>query len=186
MNHTQQLKRNYQINMETPFLVNHKTFGDHRGNFCQIVLNMKQDKRLDKLWVQVNTSISVDPYTLRGLHFQDEPFAQAKYMKVVYGKIINFVVCIDKSRPDFGSVYHFEINKDQAVMVPRGFANGLLTLEPNTVIQYLVDNSYKPDCEHSLTYNSVPEVLEIVKNYTSNPIISEKDANGILWDDYKK
>lgn len=173
-----------QNNMEIPFLVNHKTFGDHRGNFCQIVLDMKQDTRLDKNWVQINTSISVDPYTVRGLHFQDEPFAQAKYMKVIHGKIINFVVCIDKNRPDYGEKYFFEIDKDHAVMVPRGFANGLITLEPNTVIQYLVDNPYKPEHEHSLLYSSIDMFDELVSSFTNNPIISVKDADGILWENF--
>jgi len=173
-----------QNNMEIPFLVNHKTFGDHRGNFCQIVLDMKLDTRLDKDWVQINTSISVDPYTVRGLHFQDEPFAQAKYMKVIHGKIINFVVCIDKNRPDYGEKYFFDLNKDQAVMVPRGFANGLTTLEPNTVIQYLVDNPYEPKHEHSLLYSSIDVFDELVSSFTDNPIISEKDADGILWENF--
>jgi len=90
--------------MEIPYLVNHKTFGDQRGNFCQMVLEK------DKNWVQVNTSISVEPYTVRGLHFQDEPYAQAKYMKVIHGKIINFVICVDKNRPDYGDKYFFEID----------------------------------------------------------------------------
>ena len=170
--------------METPFLINHKTFGDHRGNFCQIVLDMKHDTRLDKNWVQINTSISVDQYTVRGLHFQDEPFAQAKYMKVIHGKIINFVVCIDKSRPDYGEKYFFEIDKDHAVMVPRGFANGLITLESNTVIQYLVDNPYEPNHEHSLLYSSIDKFDELVRSFTNNPIISVKDADGILWDNF--
>ena len=60
--------------MEIPFLIEHKTFGDHRGNFCGSPIDMPKDKRLDKKWVQVNTSISIDTFTLRGLHFQLEPF----------------------------------------------------------------------------------------------------------------
>ena len=80
--------------MEIPFLIEHKTFGDHRGNFCGSPIDMPKDKRLDKKWVQVNTSISIDTFTLRGLHFQLEPFQQSKYLKVIYGKIINFVLPI--------------------------------------------------------------------------------------------
>ena len=164
--------------MEIPYLVNHKTFGDQRGNFCQMVLEK------DKNWVQVNTSISVEPYTVRGLHFQDEPYAQAKYMKVIHGKIINFVICVDKNRPDYGDKYFFEIDKDHAVMVPRGFANGLITLEPNTVIQYLVDNPYKPEHEHSILYSSITVFDTFVSSFTDSPIISKKDSEGIIWSDY--
>jgi dTDP-4-dehydrorhamnose 3,5-epimerase len=170
--------------MEKPFLIEHPTFGDDRGNFCSVKTNMVNNPDLDKNWIQVNTSISVDPYTLRGLHFQVNGFEQSKYLKVVYGRIINFVVCIDKSRPDFGSINVFDVDKDHAVMVPRGYANGLLTLEPNTVIQYLVDNSYSPENERSIFYGSLPEINELVQGFTEIPVISDKDLNGIKWNDY--
>jgi dTDP-4-dehydrorhamnose 3,5-epimerase len=170
--------------MEKPFILKHQTFGDHRGNFCSIRTNMINDTRLDKNWVQVNTSISVEPHTLRGLHFQVNGFEQSKYLKVVYGRIINFVVCIDKTRPDFGSINIFDVDKDHAVMVPRGYANGLLTLEPNTVIQYLVDNTYSPENERSIYYGSISDLKDIVEGFTTNPIISPKDLDGIKWDDY--
>ena len=49
-------------------------------------------------------------------------------------------MCIDKVHFDFGKSYIFEVDKDKAVMVPRGYANGLITMEPNTVIQYFVDS----------------------------------------------
>ena len=163
-------------------MIEHKTFGDHRGNFCGSPIDMPKDKRLDKKWVQVNTSISIDTFTLRGLHFQLEPFQQSKYLKVIYGKIINFVLCVDQTRPDYGTVYSFEIDKDHAVMVPRGFANGLLTLEPNTVIQYFVDNNYKPEYERSILYSSVPQIDVLVNKYINDPIISDKDLKGIIWE----
>jgi dTDP-4-dehydrorhamnose 3,5-epimerase len=172
--------------MEIPFLIEHKTFGDHRGNFCGSPIDMPKDKRLDKKWVQVNTSISIDTFTLRGLHFQLEPFQQSKYLKVIYGKIINFVLCVDQTRPDYGTVYSFEIDKDHAVMVPRGFANGLLTLEPNTVIQYFVDNNYKPEYERSILYSSVPQIDVLVNKYINDPIISDKDLKGIIWEGFQK
>ena len=172
--------------MDYPFKVKHQTFGDHRGNFCGSPIDMIEDERLDKKWVQVNTSISIDTFTLRGLHFQLEPFQQSKYLKVIYGKIINFVLCVDPTRPDYGSVYSFEIDKDHAVMVPRGFANGLLTLEPNTVIQYFVDNNYKPEYERSILYSSLPQIDVLVNKYINDPIISDKDAKGIIWEDYQK
>jgi dTDP-4-dehydrorhamnose 3,5-epimerase len=112
--------------MEFPFITEHKTFGDDRGNFCPSPLHMKHDQRLDKHWVQVNTSISPLIHTIRGLHFQLEPFEQSKYLKVVSGKIFQFVMCVDKTHFDFGKTYVFEVDKDHAVMVPRGYANVLI------------------------------------------------------------
>jgi dTDP-4-dehydrorhamnose 3,5-epimerase len=171
--------------MDFPVLLKHPTFGDHRGNFCQMPINMMDNKSVDKNWVQVNTSISVEPYTLRGMHFQVGNFQQSKYMKIVWGKILNFIICVDPSRPDYGQEHIFEIDKDHAVFVPRGYANGILTLEPNTIIQYLVDNSYSPQNERSLLYSSVPLYKELIGRYTLDPIISDKDKNGILWEDWK-
>lgn len=171
------------INMETPFIINHQTYGDHRGNFCSIKTHMIEDQRLDKNWIQVNTSISVDPFTLRGLHFQVNGFEQSKYLKVVHGRIINFVVCIDKNRSDFGSMKIFDIDKDHAVMVPRGYANGLITLEPYTVIQYMVDNTYSVENERSIYYASIPNLKTIIDAFTVIPIISDKDLHGINWED---
>lgn len=171
--------------MDYPSLISHPTFGDSRGNFCGTQIEMIFDERLDKNWVQVNTSISLENYTLRGLHFQLEPFSQTKYLKVIYGKILNFVLSVDHKRPDFGKVYHFEVDKDHAVLVPRGFANGLLTLEPNTVIQYFVDNPYKPNLERSINFTSVDEINKLVNSHYHQPKISDKDLNGLDWSVYK-
>ncbi len=170
--------------MERPFIIQHPTFQDERGNFCSIQTNMIKDVRLDKNWVQVNTSISHEPYTIRGMHFQINGFEQTKYLKVVWGKIINFIICVDNKLPDFGEKYFFEVDKNQAVLVPKGYANALITLEPNTIIQYLVDNTYSPENERSLYYGSVPEFKSMVDGFTNAPVISEKDLNGILWEDW--
>ena len=170
--------------MEKPFIIQHPTFQDERGNFCSIQTNMIKDVRLDKNWVQVNTSISHEPYTIRGMHFQINGFEQTKYLKVVWGKIINFIICVDNKLPDFGEKYFFEVDKNQAVLVPKGYANALITLEPNTIIQYLVDNTYSPENERSLYYGSVPEFKYMVDGFTNTHVISEKDLNGILWEDW--
>jgi dTDP-4-dehydrorhamnose 3,5-epimerase len=71
-------------------------------------------------------------------------------------------------------------------MVPRGYANGLITMEPNTVIQYFVDSPYSPQHEKSMLYSSVKKFDDFVKNYTDNPHLSEKDRDGFLWEEYRK
>lgn len=169
--------------MDFPLLVDHPTYGDHRGNFCASPITMMEDKRLDKNWIQVNTSISIDSFTLRGLHFQNYPFQQTKYMKPIWGSIFNFVICVDNKRPDFGEIYTFLIDSNKAVLIPRGFANGVLTLEPNTIIQYFVDNSFSKDHDQSLRWDSHPQIKTLINNYTKNPVISEKDFNGFSWND---
>lgn len=165
--------------METPFIIEQKTFQDERGNFCATPFLIKSTKSLVKNWVQVNTSVSFEKYTIRGLHYQEEPFEQSKFLKVVWGKIYNMIVCVNKISPDFGLTYIFEVDKDHAVFVPRGYANGLITLEPNTIIQYFVDNSYSPEHEKSIKYSSVKDFYIMVKRFTDSPVISDKDLNGI-------
>ena len=167
---------------QKPFLVQHKTFEDTRGNFCPspLILN---NSEIDRDWVQVNTSISPLKFTVRGLHYQESPYQQAKYLKVVYGKIQSMIVCIDREREDFGKAYTFEVDKDHAVMVPSGYANGLITLEQNTVIQYFVDNPYSPEHERSIFYGSVGIFDSIVSGLTSSPHISDKDRDGLSISD---
>jgi dTDP-4-dehydrorhamnose 3,5-epimerase len=104
-------------------------------------------------------------------------------MKPIWGSIFNFVICVDEKRPDFGKVYSFNIDVNHAVLIPRGFANGVLTLEPNTIIQYFVDNSFSKEHDQSLKWDSHPEIKNIVNQFTSLPIISEKDENGFLWNE---
>lgn len=161
-----------------PFIVPHKTFEDTRGNFCPSPLTINNPE-IDREWVQVNTSISPLKFTVRGLHYQESPYEQAKYLKVVYGKIRSMIVCIDREKEDFGMSYTFEVDKDHAVMVPRGYANGLITLDQNTVIQYFVDNPYSPGHEKSIFYGSVGIFDSIVSDLAGSPHISDKDRDGI-------
>ena len=163
---------------QKPFLVPHKTFEDARGNFCPSPLTLNNPE-IDREWVQVNTSISPLKFTIRGLHYQESPYEQAKYLKVVYGKIRSMIVCIDKGREDFGMPYTFEVDKDHAVMVPKGYANGLITLEQNTVIQYFVDNPYSLGHERSIFYGSVGIFESLVSELTGSPHVSDKYRDGI-------
>ena len=92
------------------------------------------------------------------------------------------ILRIDRGKEHFGMAYTFEVDKDHAVMVPRGYANGLITLEQNTVIQYFVDNPYSPENERSIYYGSVGIFDSIVSDLTDFPHVSEKDKNGISID----
>lgn len=162
-----------------PFLVEHLSRSDHRGVFCASPLSEKNE------WVQVNTSISTQKYTLRGLHFQIGEYAQKKYLKIISGRVFNIILCVDPSYDDYGTPYVFEIDKDHAVMVPRGYANGLVTLEENTVIQYFVDNHYSAENERSILYSSVKEFKELIDSFTDSVFISEKDKEGLIWEKHR-
>jgi dTDP-4-dehydrorhamnose 3,5-epimerase len=177
--------------MEIPQLKFQPVYKDERGVFSPVSLININDLDLDKRWVQVNTSISEHKYTLRGMHYQIDPFKQCKYLTVIKGKILDFVVQTNHLKSDFGKIYLFEVGENHAVIVPRGYAHGILTLEPNTVVQYLVDNKYSPENEFSVKWDTVPGLTEMFQNYIpdfnpKNITISEKDRDGHSYQELEK
>ena len=125
--------------------------------------------------VQQNHSRSVRG-VLRGLHFQTDPYAQAKLVRCTRGEVFDVAVDIRKESPTFGkwvSATLSESNRDM-LYVPRGFAHGFLTTSDTAEVQYSVDNHYAPDYEQGIVWND-PDVN--IRWPTSNPILSKKDAN---------
>ena len=161
--------------MEQPRIINNRIFYDERGSFSPLSLF-----ELDKEWKQSNISVNPKKFTLRGLHYQSEETAQAKLIKVINGRILDFVVDLRVPLRSYNKCQFFEMKGGDELIVPRGFAHGFITLEENTVVQYLVDNDYNPKTEGSLLWSSFPEIKnEILKLDStfdiSNIIISEKD-----------
>lgn len=151
-----------------PQILHSPTFFDHRGSFTPISLNI-----LDKNWIQSNISISDKSNTFRGMHYQKQPFSQAKLVKVIKGKIMDYIVDLRSESPDFMKLQEFELNEQNCLFVPREFAHGFLTLEDNTIVQYLVDNDYSKEDEMTLFWNEIPELNLKLQNL--NLILSEKD-----------
>ncbi len=151
-------------------LINHPTFEDHRGSYTPIDTNILNTK-----WVQCAISVNENPYTFRGLHYQSEN-PQSKYVKVVRGKIIDFMVDLETHEVDFAI-----LQNQEAVLIPNNKAHGFLTLEPDTLVVYMVDDVYNPKSEKSIVWNKIPEVKKIVESYVENFdifVISDKDAIG--------
>ena len=161
--------------MEQPRIINNRIFYDERGSFSPLSLF-----ELDKEWKQSNISVNPKKFTLRGLHYQSEETAQAKLIKVINGRILDFVVDLRVPLKPYNNCQFFEMKGGDELIVPRGFAHGFITLEDNTVVQYLVDNDYSPNNEGSLLWSSLPdiknEILKLDSTFDiSNIIISEKD-----------
>lgn len=149
--------------------VEHPTFFDHRGSYTPIELNNSEYN-----WTQCSISVNEKPFTFRGLHYQSKYF-QTKYIKVIQGSIIDFAVDLETKE-----VEHIRLDNQNAILIPKTKAHGFLTLEPNTIICYLVDNKYAPGYEHSIVWNTIPEVESVIKSYVGNNhiVISEKDSIG--------
>jgi dTDP-4-dehydrorhamnose 3,5-epimerase len=161
--------------MEQPRIINNRIFYDERGSFSPLSLF-----ELDKEWKQSNISMNPKKFTLRGLHYQSGETAQAKLIKVINGRILDFVVDLRVPFRSYDNCQFFEMKSGDELIVPRGFAHGFITLEDNTVVQYLVDNDYNPKTEGSLLWSSFPEIknetLRLDSTFDiSNIIISQKD-----------
>jgi len=161
--------------MEQPRILNNRIFYDERGSFSPLSL-----LELGKEWKQSNISVNPKKFTLRGLHYQTGETSQAKLVKVINGKILDFVVDLRIHLRPYNNCQFFEMKSGDELIVPRGFAHGFITLEENTVVQYLVDNDYSPNTEGSILWSSFSdikkEILKLDSTFDiSNIIISQKD-----------
>ncbi len=122
-------------------IVTPKRFGDDRGFFCETYNRQRfAQAGIAIEFVQDNHSLSVSAGTVRGLHFQNAPFAQAKLVRVVRGRILDVAVDLRRSSPTYGQHVAVELSADQGcqMFIPVGFAHGFCTLEPDTEIAYKV------------------------------------------------
>ena len=120
---------------------------------------------------------------VRGLHFQNPPFDQGKLVRVIKGSVNDVVVDIRKSSSTYGEVFNTRLTESNFKMlwIPPGFAHGFETLEDDTIFAYKVTNDYNKESEGSILWND--KTLNI-KWETKNPVISEKDGNGELFENF--
>jgi dTDP-4-dehydrorhamnose 3,5-epimerase len=122
-----------------------RRFGDHRGYFCETWSAPRMAAAgLDFAFVQDNESLSARAGTLRGLHYQAPPFAQAKLVRVAQGAIRDVAVDVRRGSPTYGRWVAEEISAENGaqILVPRGFLHGFVTLTEDTLVIYKVDNPY--------------------------------------------
>jgi dTDP-4-dehydrorhamnose 3,5-epimerase len=154
-----------------------KRLQDGRGFFCETYNKQRmQEAGIDVEFIQDNVSLSQLPGTLRGLHFQAEPFAQAKLVSVVKGAALDVVVDLRRSSPTFGQHFSIELSEAEGnqVFIPVGFAHGFLTLAPDTLFAYKVSEYYAPDHDTGIRFDD--DVLSI--NWGEQPdliVASDKD-----------
>jgi dTDP-4-dehydrorhamnose 3,5-epimerase len=129
-------------------------FSDQRGYFFESFNKKKlSEGGITQRFVQDNQSRSVFG-VIRGLHYQLEPYAQAKLVRVLSGTIRDIVVDIRKGSPTFSKTYSVELsceNKLQ-IFVPKGFAHGFSVLSEKAVVLYKTDNYYAPAAERGIHY----------------------------------
>ncbi len=151
-------------------------FQDNRGFFMESYNYERFSQHgITMNFVQDNHSFSVDKGVLRGLHYQLNPKAQTKLVRVTAGAIFDVVVDIRQGSPTFGKWESFELSAENKyqLLVPQGFAHGFCTLLPNTEVQYKVDALYSPEHDRGIAWND-PAIG--IKWPVDHPILSDKDT----------
>ena len=154
-----------------------KRFLDSRGYFSETYSYQKYSYGgIQEIFVQDNISCSANKYTLRGLHFQAPPHAQAKLVRCGRGALFDVAVDIRRGSPTYGQWKGYELtaeNGDQ-LYIPVGFAHGFVTLEPDSEIVYKCSDYYAPETEGAILWND-PDI-GINWPTKADPILSDKDA----------
>lgn len=165
---------------------------DPRGSFAETYNRLRfLELGVDTEFKQDNHSVSREAGTIRGLHYQLHPHAQAKLVRVTAGAIYDVIVDIRQGSPAFGTWYGFILtaaNRRQ-LLVPRGFAHGFCTLVPDTEVLYKVDEYYSPEHDRGIIWNDPALAIDWP---VSEPVLSEKDGkhpplaaadNNFVWEE---
>ena len=172
-----------ETNLKDCYILEPDRFGDDRGYFSPYFIHDSLNEmgiKFEKV-VQANRSKS-SKGVVRGLHFQKNPKCQAKIVEVIKGAAIDVVVDIREGSPTYGEYTSVLLTPDnnRQLFVPRGFAHGFISLEDDTVFQYLIDNDYAPELEGGILWND-PDLKinwdEMFSKYgIDKPLTSEKDG----------
>jgi dTDP-4-dehydrorhamnose 3,5-epimerase len=168
-----------RLEIEGLLLVHSKRFDDLRGHFMETwSRDAFRNLGIDLNFVQDNQSLSARRGTVRGLHFQLPPFAQAKLVRVLRGSIFDVAVDLRCDSPQYGQwcATMLAASKPQQLYVPKGFAHGFATLEPDTVVAYKVDASYAPHCDAGIHWQDPDIGIEWPLD-TRDAVLSSKDSS---------
>ena len=150
-------------------------FGDERGTFSQTF-----DKDTFNIDFIIEAQSISRAGVIRGLHFQEEPFAQSKLVRVSSGKIIDVVVDLRNGSPTYGDHFKIELSSKNGrqLFIPKGFAHGFLALTDLAVVQYKFDVPYNANAQAGIVWND-PDIG--IDWGITKPIISDKDKNLPFW-----
>jgi dTDP-4-dehydrorhamnose 3,5-epimerase len=152
-----------ETNLAGCFIIEPTVFNDGRGSFFESFhkIEFKEKTGLEVEFVQDNQSIS-HKGVLRGLHLQENEFAQAKLIRVVTGKILDVVVDLRKDSQTFGKYFSIILSgeNNKQLFVPRGFAHGFYVLEDETIFNYKCDNYYHKEAEKGILYDDLDLAID--------------------------
>jgi len=151
---------------------------DSRGFFSEAWNRRRMaEAGLDIEFVQDNHSLSAQPNTVRGLHYQSPPHAQAKLVRCGRGRLFDVAVDIRRGSPTFGRWFGLELSFENGrqMLIPEGFLHGFVTREPDTEILYKCSDYYAPGCEGAVRFDD-PDIGIDWGLEGAAPVLSDKDA----------
>ena len=168
-----------KTDIEGVWVIEPKVFNDARGYFFESFKQREFDEHIGHHVEFIQDNESKSGYgVLRGLHYQQGEFSQAKLVRVIKGKVVDVAVDIRKNSPTFGKYVMVELSEDnkRQFFIPRGFAHGFLVLSDEAIFTYKVDNAYAPQSEASIRWDD--ETIGI--NWpvdAKDVVLSDKDLN---------
>jgi dTDP-4-dehydrorhamnose 3,5-epimerase len=163
-----------ETKLDGVYVIEPRVFGDARGWFMETYSKIKTPQIACE-FVQDNHSYSAQKGTLRGIHFQYPPMAQAKLVRCVRGAVLDFAVDLRRDSSTYKQWISVELsaeNKKQ-LFIPRGFGHAFITLADDTEIVYKTDNYYSPEHDGAVLWND-PDIGIDWGN--DNPTLSDKDS----------
>ena len=169
--------------LEGVYIIEPKVFGDYRGYFMETYsTKVFADMGIDNVFVQDNQSFTAQKGTLRGIHFQNAPMAQAKLVRVTRGAVLDVAVDLRKGSPTYKKWVGVELSAENKRMlfIPRGFGHGFVTLTDDVEFCYKVDNLYSKECDRGIQFND-PDIG--VEWGVTDPVLSQQDISSPRWKD---
>ena len=168
-------------------IVKPKRFADARGHFSEVYnRGPYSEAGIRAEFMQDNQSLSVAAGTVRGLHYQAPPFAQAKLVRVLRGAIVDVAVDVRVGSPTYGKWVKAVLTAEggEQIFVPRGFLHGFVTLEPNTEVHYKVDAQYSEMHNDGVLWNDRDLGIDWGID-EARAVVSEKDADAVRFRDFR-
>ena len=167
----------YETELKGAYIIELEKFEDERGFFTRVWdKKIMQDQGLKSDLVQMSFSFSKKKGTLRGMHFQEEPFREVKIVKCIQGKIFDVIIDLRVESRTYKKWIGIELSADKQKMiyVPEGFAHGFQTLEENTHVLYQMSNWFSPEHEKGIRWDDKDFNI---KWPITDLIISKKDLS---------
>lgn len=171
-----------ELNLKGAFLIELEEFKDERGTFSRQFCKKEFTKYgIDFNICQCNISTNFKKNTIRGMHYQKEPFLEPKIVSCLTGSCYDVIIDLRKESPTYLKWEGVELKYNNKLLyIPPMFAHGFQTLEDNTTIYYQLGEFFKPEYYDGLRYND-PKLCIDWKDFGYAPIINERDKNyGLL------